>query len=114
VEADQVTQFARTVINAQPVKTSSGRANREEILGPFNGYYFRILTAQRKGETGTSSMTGGFAFLAYPADYRSSGVMTFLVTQNDVVYETDLGPNTANVVKGMATWKRTSNWHVAE
>ena len=52
--------------------------------------------------------------MAYPAEYRSSGVMTFIVTQNDVVYEADLGPNTADVVKAMTSWKRTSNWQVAE
>jgi hypothetical protein len=52
--------------------------------------------------------------VAYPADYRSSGVMTFIVTQNDVVYETDLGPSTADVVKAMTSWKQTSDWHVAE
>ena len=52
--------------------------------------------------------------MAYPAEYRSSGVMTFIVTQNDVVYETDLGSATADVAKAMTSWKRTSNWHVAE
>jgi Protein of unknown function (DUF2950) len=106
-EADPVTQFARAEISSTP-------SNGEEIQGPFHGYYFRILTAQSKGENGSNSKTRGFTVVAYPAEYRSSGVMTFIVTQNDVVYETDLGPNTANVVKGMATWKQTSNWHVAE
>ncbi len=105
-EVDEVTQYARTLINTQPVKTSSVPANGEEILGPFHGYYFKILAAQRR-------TTSGIAVMAYPADYRSSGVMTFLVTRNDVVYETDLGPNTADIVKAMTTWKRTSNWHVA-
>jgi Protein of unknown function (DUF2950) len=106
-EADQVTRFARAEISSTP-------SNGEEIQGPFHGYYFRILTAQSKVEKGPNSKTHGFTVVAYPAEYRSSGVMTFIVTQNDVVYETNLGPNTANVVKGMATWKRTSNWHVAE
>jgi hypothetical protein len=104
-EVDPVTQYARTLINAQPAQTSRTPSNGEEILGPFHGYYFRILTAQRKG---------GFTVVAYPAGYRSSGVMTFIVTQNDVVYETDLGPSTADVAKARASWKRTSNWHVAE
>ena len=40
--------------------------------------------------------------------------MTFIVTQNDVVYETDLGPSTADTARGMDSWKRTSNWHVVE
>jgi hypothetical protein len=89
-------------------------SNGEEVLGPFHGYYFRILTAQRKWENGSGSKSGGLTLVAYPAAYRSSGVMTFIVTQNDVVYETDLGPSTADVVKAMTSWKRTSNWHVAE
>ena len=54
---------------------------------PFHGYYFRILSKSR----------GGFAAIAYPALYRSSGVMTFIVNQDDVVYEKDLGPNTGRV-----------------
>jgi hypothetical protein len=98
-EVDPVTQYARTLINAQT--PSKG----EETQRPLDGYYFRILTAQRKG---------GLIVVAYPAEYRSSGVMTFIVTQNDVVYEADLGPNTADVVKAMTSWKRTSNWQVAE
>lgn len=113
-DIDRVTQYARTHINAQPAQIRSGPANGEEILGPFHGYYLRILTAQQKGEDGSNNTNGGFTVVAYPVDYRSSGVMTFVVTQNDVVYEADLGPNTANVVKAMTTWKRTSNWHVAE
>jgi hypothetical protein len=114
MEADRVAHYARSLINAQPAQISSTPSNREEVLGPFHGYYFRILTAQRKGEVGSGSKSGGLTLVAYPADYRSSGVMTFIVTRNDVVYETDLGPSTAEVVKAMTSWKRTSNWHVAE
>jgi hypothetical protein len=113
-EVDRVAQYARSLINAQPAQISNTPSNAEEVLGPFHGYYFRILTEQRKGENGSDSKTGGVTVVAYPADYRSSGIMTFIVTQNDVVYETDLGPSTADVVKAMASWKRTSNWHVAE
>jgi Protein of unknown function (DUF2950) len=106
-EADPVTQFARAQISRTP-------SNGEEIQGPFHGYYFRILTAQSKGENGSKSKTRGFTVVVYPAEYRSSGVMTFIVTQNDVVYEMDLGSATADVAKAMTSWKRTSNWHVAE
>jgi Protein of unknown function (DUF2950) len=109
-EVDRVAHYARSLINAQPAQISSTPSN----LGPFHGYYFSILTEQRKGENGSDNKTGGFTIVAYPAEYRSSGVMTFIVTQNDVVYETDLGPSTADVLKTMTSWKRTSNWHVAE
>jgi hypothetical protein len=114
MEADRVAHYARSLINAQPAQIRSSSSNREEVLGPFHGYYFKILTAQRKGENGSGSKSGGLTLVAYPADYRSSGVMTFIVTQNDVVYETDLGPSTAGIVKAMTEWKRTPNWHVAE
>jgi hypothetical protein len=114
MDADRVAHYVRSLINAQPAQISSTPSNGEEVLGPFHGYYFRILTAQRKGENGSGNKSGGLTLVAYPANYRSSGVMTFIVTQNDVVYETDLGPSTADVVKAMTSWKRTSNWHVAE
>jgi hypothetical protein len=113
-EADRVVHYARSLINAQPAQTSGASSNGEEVLGPFHGYYFKILTAQRKGQNGSASNAGGLTLVAYPADYRSSGVMTFVVTQNDVVYEADLGPSTADVARAMTSWKRTSNWHVAE
>jgi hypothetical protein len=111
-EADPVAQYARTLIHAESVKAGRAPASGKVVLGPFHGYYFTSLTAQRKGENGSSA--GGFAILAYPARYRSSGVMTFLVTQDNVVYETDLGPNTVDVAKAITSWKLTSHWHVAE
>jgi len=114
MEADRVAHYARSLINAQPAQIRSSSSNGEEVLGPFHGYYFRILTAQRKGKNDSGGKSGGLTLVAYPADYRSTGVMTFIVTQNGVVYETDLGPSTADVVKTMTSWKRTSNWHVAD
>jgi hypothetical protein len=70
----------------------------------FNGYYFRVLT-----KSGT-----GFAAVAYPAAYRSSGVMTFIVNQDDVVYQKDLGPNTAKVAGAMAEYHPDTTWASAE
>src|SRR5229473_2295849 len=113
-EVDRVGQYARSLINARPAQISSTPSNGAEVLGLVNEYYVSILTEQRKGENGSDSKTGGFTVVAYPADYRSLGIMMFIVTQNDVVYEIDLGPSTADVVKAMTSWKRTSNWHVAE
>jgi Protein of unknown function (DUF2950) len=110
--ADPVAQYAQTLIDAESVKAGRAPSIGKVVLGPYHGYYFTTLTAERKRENGPSAR--GFAILAYPARYRSSGVMTFLVTQDDVVYETDLGPNTVDVAKGITSWKRTSHWHVAE
>jgi hypothetical protein len=114
MEADRVAHDARSLINAQPAQTRSTSSNGEEVLGPSHGYYFKILTSQLKGQNGSVAKSGGLTLVAYPADYRSSGVMTFIVTLNGVVYETDLGPSTADVVKAMTSWKRTSNWHLVE
>jgi hypothetical protein len=110
--ADPVAQYAQKLVDAGSVKAGRAPSSEKVVLGPFHGYYFTTLTTERKGENGASAP--GFAILAYPARYRSSGVLTFLVTQDDVVYETDLGPNTVDVAKGITSWKRTSRWHVAE
>jgi hypothetical protein len=82
---------------------------------PFQGYYFRILTA-KKATNGASSyivdgkMTRGFAFLAYPAEYRSSGVMTFIVDQDGIVYEKDLGRRTPDIAKKLTRYDRDASW----
>ena len=88
---------------------------------PFHGYYFHILMAQGHHAPGGSKnyivrgkMTGGFAFVAYPAEYRSSGVMTFIVGSNGVVYEKDFGKNTESIVKAMKKFDPDSSWHKAE
>ena len=55
-------------------------------------------------------MTGGFAFVAYPAEYRNSGVMTFLVDANGIVYQKDLGPNTLETAKAMTAYNPDKTW----
>jgi hypothetical protein len=59
-------------------------------------------------------MTGGFAFVAYPAEYRSSGVMTFVVNDGGVVYEKDLGRKTDVAAKNMKEYNPSSSWHMPE
>ena len=88
---------------------------------PYQGYYFHILTRQGKdGSSGAKSyvvngkMTGGFAFVAYPAEYRSSGVMTFIVNEDGVVYEKDLGKKTDAVARSMKEYNPSSGWQQAE
>jgi Protein of unknown function (DUF2950) len=84
---------------------------------PYRGYYFHILTKQGKnGPRGAKSyivhgkMTEGFAFLAYPAEYRSSGVMTFIVNQDGVVLQKDLGKKTDVLAKAMKKYDPDSSW----
>jgi hypothetical protein len=84
---------------------------------PFHGYYYRILTSQGRHAPGGAKnylshgkMTGGFAFVAYPAEYRSSGVMTFIVNQNGIVYQKDLGTRTAVRAKTLAQYEPDATW----
>jgi len=86
------------------VKTVLPNVDQANAPVPFHGYYFRIL----------SRSPGGFAAIAYPATYRSSGVETFMVNQDDVVYEKDLGRNTASVARAITTYQSGPTWTAAE
>jgi hypothetical protein len=84
---------------------------------PYRGYYFHMLTAQGKNAPGgaksyivNGKMTEGFAFVAYPAEYRSSGVKTFIVGADGVVYEKDLGKKTDVSAKTMKEYNPKSGW----
>jgi hypothetical protein len=84
---------------------------------PFHGYYFRILTAQGPGARGGvknyvvgGEMTGGFALVAWPAQYDVTGVMTFIVNEDGVVHQRDLGPNTDAAARGMSTYDPDGSW----
>jgi hypothetical protein len=88
---------------------------------PFYGYYFQILTKQgeqapagAKDYIVDSKMTGGFAFLAYPAQYAVSGVMSFVVDQDGIVYQKDLGPNTVELVKTFREYNPDETWTKVE
>jgi hypothetical protein len=98
--------------------TSEGYSDKTE---PFHGYYYHVLTAQGPAAPGgaksyivNGAMTQGFAFVAWPAQYRNSGVMTFVVNLNGVIYEKDLGAQTADQAKAITaidpdkTWRRVS------
>ena len=71
---------------------------------PFHGYYFRALPVSGKHAS----------FVAYPAEYRSSGVMTFIVEDGGVVYERDLGPDTAKAASRITNEKPDSTWHALQ
>jgi Protein of unknown function (DUF2950) len=93
---------------------------QETTTSPYRGYFFHMLTAQGKNAPGgdmsyiaAGKMTGGFAFVAYPADYRSSGVMTFIVDKQGVVYQKDLGKDTVAIGKMMTKYEPDAAWHEA-
>jgi Protein of unknown function (DUF2950) len=88
---------------------------------PFNGYMFRILTRQGQNAPGGAKnyivdgkMSAGFAFVAYPVDYRSSGVMAFIVDETGTIYEKDLGPETTKIAQVMTAYDPDSTWHRVE
>jgi Protein of unknown function (DUF2950) len=88
---------------------------------PYHGYYFRILTRQGQSAEGgelnyivNGKMIGGFALVAYPADYANSGVVTFIVNHAGTVYEKDLGENTEAIVKTMTSFDPDKSWRKVE
>jgi Protein of unknown function (DUF2950) len=88
---------------------------------PFHGYYYKILTRQGPAAPGgvldyvvKGKMIGGFALVAWPAEYGNSGVMTFIVNHNGTVYEKDLGSRTAQVAAGMSAYNPDSSWKKAD
>jgi len=101
---------------------AEGYAKRQDgAPTPYRGYYYRILTRQWKNGPGgaksyivNGKMTEGFAFVAYPAEYGSSGVMTFIVDAAGVVYQKDLGSKTAALAKAMKAYKPDSTWQRVE
>ena len=92
---------------------------RSDKPQPFHGYYFHILTKQgdkaqdgAKDYLANGKMTGGFAVVAYPATYENSGIMTFLVGKDGVVYQKDLGENTAETAAAISEYNPDDSWTV--
>jgi hypothetical protein len=111
--ADGIPQSPIGPLVASAVAEGYGRPNGSPT--PYRGYYYRILTRQGKNSPGGpksyiagGKMTEGFAFAANPAEYRSSGVMTFIVNEDGVVYQKDLGG------KAMKEFNPNSGWQRAE
>ena len=88
---------------------------------PYHGYFYKILKAQGKSAPRGAynyvidgRMTGGFAMVAYPAEYGSSGIKTFIVSQDGVVYEKDLGKNSESIAQGMKKFDPDRSWRKVE
>jgi hypothetical protein len=101
--------------SAEGYKVGSGEPQ------PYHGYYYRILTQQGSNAPGgemdyviNGKMIGGFALVAYPADYGNSGVMTFLVNHNGIVYQKDLGERTESIAKRMKSFNPDQTWKKVE
>ena len=88
---------------------------------PLHGYYFRILEGQGQAAKGGAAeyvvngeMTGGFALVAWPVHHDASGVMTFIVNQDGVAHEKDLGPGTTTAVEKIKRYDPDATWHAVE
>jgi len=97
-----------SVVTSLVAKAANGSDSGDSVL--FHGYYFRLLPIRP-----TQSKTPGrFALIAYPAEYRSSGVMTFIVTDSDVVYEKDLGADTSALARAMTAFHKDATWRSSD
>ena len=97
--------------------TAEGYKVQPKSQQPFHGYLFRMLYKQgsdakggAKGYVTNGKMTGGFAFVAYPAEYGNSGVMTFIVDKDRVIYQKDLGKTTADTAAAMSEFNPDKTW----
>ncbi|HKC00897.1 MAG TPA: DUF2950 family protein [Terriglobales bacterium] len=115
--ADPITQYAQNLVRGGPANADNAARDTDSQSSPFHGYYFRMVTensaAGSNNRVSGSRKTGALSLVAYPADYRSSGVMTFIVTKNGIVYEKDLGSKTPTVAKDLKRGP-DSSWHTAE
>jgi hypothetical protein len=104
---DPITRFAQGLASAAAANADSKESN------PFHGYYFRIVAwNSASGVSGRGKRTRGLTLIAYPVEYQSSGVKTFVVTQRGVVFEKDLGPETTTVAPQMKA-RTGASWHPA-
>jgi len=102
---DPITRFAQSLASAGAANTENKEPN------PFHGYYFRIVARNASSDVGAHGRKG-LTLIAYPADYQSSGVKTFVVTQKGVVLEKDLGPETTTIAPQMKA-RTGSSWRPA-
>lgn len=120
LEADEApSPLGPLVAQAKAEGYGGKRASGKPV--PYHGYFFRMLTAQGPDAPGgaydyvvNGRMIGGFAAIAYPAQYGVSGVMSFLVNQDGVVYQKDLGTETAKLALAMKTFNPDSTWKKVE
>jgi Protein of unknown function (DUF2950) len=101
--------------------SSDGYAAHATGHTAFHGYYFHMLKCQTEKAPGGAKdyaieekMTGGYAFVAYPAEYGNSGVMTFIINQDGVLLQKDLGKSTAEIASSMTEFDPDPDWTIVE
>ncbi len=109
-------------ISSQITKAvTEGYRKNDERPVPYHGYYYKILKAQGPHAPGGARdyvekglMLGGFALVAWPAEYGASGIKTFIVNQEGVVLEKDLGDKTTEIARAMIAYDPDPTWHPAQ
>lgn len=98
-----------------------GQKNGDQQPRPYHGYYYKIIKAQDENAPGGAydymvgdKMIGGFALIAYPAQYESSGIMTFVTNHDGVVYQKDLGEDTPTIARNMSLFGPDSTWEAVK
>ena len=101
--------------------TQEGYTAKQDAHQPFHGYYFHMMNRQGSQTPGGAKdyvvggkMVGGFAFVAYPAEYGNSGVMTFMINQDGVLLQKDLGKNTAEIASAMSEFNPDASWSIVQ
>jgi hypothetical protein len=101
--------------------SAEGYSAKQGEVPPFHGYYYRMITKQGVAAPGgakdymvNGKLKGGFAFVAYPAQYRNSGVMTFIVNKSGIVYEKDLGEKTQELAPAIDKYDPDKTWDKAD
>jgi len=100
---------------------TAGYQKKKDAPTPYQGYYYKIVKAQGKNAPGgkydyvvNGKMILGFSLVAWPAEYGNSGIMTFIVNQNKIVYQKDLGPDTAKIAGSLEKYDPNKTWKKAE
>lgn len=118
-EGEEISPLGLLVAQA----AKEGYAEKAAVINfsPFHGYYYRILKGQGKHATGGAydyvvkgKMILGYALVAYPAQYGNSGIMTFIVNHEGVIYQKNLGKNTERIAKAMKKFDPDSTWKKVE
>jgi hypothetical protein len=120
-ESEQPSPLGTLVAEAATVGYQPTREGGESSKNPYRGYYFRMLTGQGPHAPGgtysylvNGRMIGGFAVIAWPAKYGASGYKTFMINQDQTVYQSDLGSDTSDAVQEIQTFDPDEDWKKVE
>jgi len=114
----EISPLGPLVANAQ--REGYGSEDNHTGPEPYHGYYFKVLTRQGKHAPGgkynyviNGNMIGGFALVAWPSEYGNSGIMTFIVNQQGLVYQKDLGSKTGKLAPAMKQYDPDTSWQLS-